>query len=81
MIIDSTSEPVNQAQLNAVLIRDALIMVSVHSSKTLRQKNLEAWFTHTYLQFLHPFLDSREVRGMGGILSLEDALGFHHPDL
>ena len=32
-----TSKPVSQPQLNAVLIRVALVMVSVHSSKTLRQ--------------------------------------------
>jgi hypothetical protein len=29
------SEPVSQTQLNVALIRDALVMVSVHSSKTL----------------------------------------------
>ena len=35
MIMDRTSEPVSQPQLNVVLIRVALVMVSVHSSKTL----------------------------------------------
>ena len=33
MITDSTSEPVNQLQLNVVFIRVALIMVSVHRVK------------------------------------------------
>jgi len=35
MIMDCTSEAVSQPQLNIVLIRVALVMVSVHSSKTL----------------------------------------------
>jgi hypothetical protein len=35
MIMDRTSEPVSQPQLNVVLIRVALVMVSVHSSTTL----------------------------------------------
>ena len=35
--MDWTSEPVSQPQLYVVLIRVALVMVSVHSSKTLRQ--------------------------------------------
>jgi hypothetical protein len=35
MIMDLTSEPVNQPKLNVVFIRLALVMVSVHSSKTL----------------------------------------------
>ena len=34
MIMDWTSEPVSQPQLNVVLIRLALVMVSVHSTKT-----------------------------------------------
>jgi hypothetical protein len=33
--MDWTSEPVSQSQLNVVLIRVPLVMVSVHSSKTL----------------------------------------------
>jgi len=37
MIIDSTSEPVSQPQLSAVLIGVALVLVLVHSRKTLRQ--------------------------------------------
>ena len=32
MIMDSTSEPVSQPQLNVVLIRIALFMVSLHSN-------------------------------------------------
>ena len=36
MIMDWTSETVSQPQLNVVLMRVALVMVSVHSSKTLR---------------------------------------------
>jgi hypothetical protein len=35
LIMDRTSEPVSQPQLNVVFIRLALVMVSVHSSKTL----------------------------------------------
>jgi hypothetical protein len=35
MIMDGTSKPVSQPQLNIVLIRVAFVMVSVHSSKTL----------------------------------------------
>ena len=35
MILDWTSEPVNQPQLNVVLIRVASVVVSVHSSKNL----------------------------------------------
>jgi hypothetical protein len=35
MIMDWTSEAVNQPQLNVVLIRVALVMVSVHNSETL----------------------------------------------
>ena len=37
MSLDWTSEPVSQLQLNVVLMRVALVMVSVHSNKTLRQ--------------------------------------------
>jgi hypothetical protein len=36
MIMDWTSEPVSQPQLNVVLIRVTLVIVSLHSSKTLR---------------------------------------------
>jgi hypothetical protein len=36
MIMDWTPELVRQPQLNVILIRVALVMVSVHSSKTLR---------------------------------------------
>ena len=35
MIMDQTSEPINQPQLNVDFISVALVMVSVHSSKTL----------------------------------------------
>jgi hypothetical protein len=35
MIMDGTSEPISQPQLNVILLRVALIMVSLHSSKTL----------------------------------------------
>jgi hypothetical protein len=38
MIMNRTSEPVSQPQLNVVLSRVALVMVSVHSSKTLTKK-------------------------------------------
>ena len=44
MIMNGTYETVSQPQLNVVLIRVALVMVSVHSSKTLRQKLVpETW--------------------------------------
>jgi hypothetical protein len=36
MIIDRISEPVNQPQLNGVLVRVALVMVSLQKSETLR---------------------------------------------
>ena len=38
MIMDLTSEPVSQDQLNVVLIRIVLVMVSIHSSKILTNK-------------------------------------------
>ena len=41
MIMDRTSEPVSQPQLNVVLIRVALVMVSVHSSKTLSRTDMK----------------------------------------
>ena len=34
MIMDSTSEPLSQPQLNVIIIRMALVMVCNHSSKT-----------------------------------------------
>jgi hypothetical protein len=37
MIMDLTSEPVSQLQLNVVLIRGASVMMSVHSSKSLTE--------------------------------------------
>ena len=38
MIMDcKDSEPVSQPQLNVVIYKNCLVMVSVHSSKTLRQ--------------------------------------------
>jgi hypothetical protein len=37
MILDWTSKPVSQPQLNVVLIRVVLFMMSVHSSKTVTQ--------------------------------------------
>jgi hypothetical protein len=37
MIVDWTSEPVSQPQLNVVLIRVALVLVYVHRSKTLTE--------------------------------------------
>jgi hypothetical protein len=43
MIMDRTSEPVSQPQLNVVFMRFALVMVSVHSSKTLTKTRI-----HTY---------------------------------
>jgi hypothetical protein len=39
MIMDWNSGPVSQPQLNVVLITAALVMVFVHSSKTLGKTN------------------------------------------
>jgi hypothetical protein len=52
MIMDLTSEPVSQPQSNVVFIRLALVMVSVHSSKTLTKTvtNLE----HSALNVVPP---------------------------
>ena len=43
-IMDWTSDPVSQPQLNVVLIKLTLVMVSVHSSKTLTMTPHFAWF-------------------------------------
>ena len=43
MIMDWTSNPVSQHQLNAVLIRVAMVMVSVYSSKTLTKTAKLNW--------------------------------------
>ena len=44
-IIDWTSKPISQPQLNVVLLRVALYMVSVHSSKTLTKTHEQnAWY-------------------------------------
>ena len=40
--MDRTSEPVSQPQLNVVLKRLALVMVSVHNSKTLTKTEVES---------------------------------------
>ena len=40
MIMDWTSEPISRPQLNVVLLRVALVMVSVHSSKTLTETHI-----------------------------------------
>jgi len=46
MIIDRTSEPVSQPQLNVVLVGVALVLVFVHSSKCLSKKtHLENYWT------------------------------------
>ena len=52
MIMDRTSEPVSQLQLNEVLIRVALVILSVHSSKTLRQLPISK-----LLIYFLPFVD------------------------
>jgi hypothetical protein len=51
MIMDWTSEPVSQPQLNVVSIRLALVMVSVHSSKTLTMAGAMAHQLKTILQW------------------------------
>jgi hypothetical protein len=52
MIMDRTFEPVSQLQLNEVLIRVALVILSVHSSKTLRQLPISK-----LLIYFLPFVD------------------------
>jgi hypothetical protein len=51
MILDSTSEPVSQLQLNVVLLRVDMVMVSVHSSKTLTKaegmQKIRIWWEGT----------------------------------
>jgi hypothetical protein len=51
MIMDSTSEPVSQPQLNVVLIRVALVMVSLHSNGNLR-------YRYTCSQ-KHPYIENK----------------------
>jgi hypothetical protein len=60
MIMDRTSEPVNQTQLNVVLISVAVIFVSVHSSKTLAKT--AKYFIMSDLSELHPDLSSETLK-------------------
>jgi hypothetical protein len=50
MIMGLTSEPVSQPHLNVVFIRPALVMVSVHNSKTLTKTDMvqNVEFLETY---------------------------------
>jgi hypothetical protein len=64
MIMDQNSEPVSQPQLNVVLIRVALVMASVHSSKTLSKppllgiypKDFTSYYRDTCLSTFTPTL-------------------------
>jgi hypothetical protein len=53
MIMDWTSEPVSQPQLNLVLIRVSLIMVSIHSSKTITKTVMFRITTYVWLYRLY----------------------------
>ena len=76
MIMDCTPEPVNQPQLSVVLIRVALVLVSVHSSKTLTKTVMNNLNTGNLLQLQIKLRDKmmhlyetggpREFRGQGG---------------
>jgi hypothetical protein len=76
MIIDSTFESVSLTQLNVVLIRVALVLVSVHSSKTLTKTVMNNLNTGNLLQLQIKLRDKmmhlyetggpREFRGQGG---------------
>jgi hypothetical protein len=46
------SKPVSQPQLNLVLIRVALVTVSVHSCRTLRQECSLKCFSVSYINFI-----------------------------
>ena len=48
MITDGTSELVSQPQFNVVLVRVALVMVSVHRSKSLTKTLMIIKFLKTY---------------------------------
>ena len=66
MITNWTSEPVSQPQLNIVLIRVALVMVSVHSSKTqLRHQHTHVFpctlGSHAYAESLTKWVLSQSV--------------------
>ena len=52
MIKDWTSEPLCQPQLNVVIIRLTMVIVSVHSSKTLRQYSVINSFYHLNIYFV-----------------------------
>jgi hypothetical protein len=45
MIMDCTSEPVSQPQLNVVLIRVALVMVSLYSKKHVTKTQRQVDFS------------------------------------
>jgi hypothetical protein len=78
MIMDRTSEPASQLQLNVVCIRVALIMVSVHSrkipTKTLTEgkRNLSP-FKRPQLKSLTPFNPSTWEAEAGRSLSSRPA--------
>jgi hypothetical protein len=48
---DRTSEPVSQLQLNVILIGFALVMVSLHSSKTLTKTVFFLWMPCATLNY------------------------------
>jgi hypothetical protein len=61
MIMDKTSEPVNQPQITVVLIRFALVMVSVHSSKTLSKANM-LWLGPDYSSQPHALRNKTQTQ-------------------
>jgi hypothetical protein len=67
-----TSEPVSQPQLNVVFVRLALVMVSVHSSKTLTKTLSNFVSTISWLKDLSPmgfsFLKVKMKREGGRLL-------------
>jgi hypothetical protein len=66
MIMDRTSEPVSQPQLNVVLVRLALVMVSVHSSKTLTKT---ASSRATECDYVYVYMDTPLFYKNSGLLS------------
>jgi hypothetical protein len=73
MTMDWTSEPVSQSQLGVVLIRVALVIVSVHSSKTLT-KTVD--LQHLFLFNTATTLELREVE-LGFEIMMLWGHGFH----
>lgn len=76
MIMDRTSEPVRQSQLNVVLIRVTLVMMSLHSSETLA-KTLSV-FPYIDLAVSHLVLATSGLRPFAPAAPLRSALSHTH---